>query len=1183
MKKLLTLLVVLSSTTFFAQTNGITYQAVILNPAGQNIPGYNNQRAPLANKNICIKFNIYSGTALEYQETQTTTTDEFGMVNLVIGNGNPVGGSAGTFSDITWGNGPMNMKVEVDLRALCSNFQEISDQPFTTVPYALFAANSGTPGPAGQDGDDGDNTLVVTTVEAAGTNCATGGVKLEFGIDQNNNGTLEPGEITTGLTKYICNGAIGAQGIQGIPGVAGATGPQGIQGAAGAQGLAGTNGINGTNGIDGAVGQQGIQGEQGTIGLTGPAGADGINGVDGAVGPQGPQGLTGATGAQGPIGLTGSAGANGINGTNGIDGAVGPQGIQGLTGATGAQGPIGLTGPAGTNGTNGVDGAVGPQGLTGATGAQGPIGLTGPAGANGANGVDGAVGPQGIQGLTGATGSQGPIGLTGPAGANGTNGIDGAVGPQGPQGPQGIQGLTGATGAQGPIGLTGPSGANGTNGIDGAVGPQGPQGIQGLTGATGPQGLTGATGAQGPVGLTGPAGANGTNGIDGAVGPQGPQGIQGLTGATGSQGPIGLTGPSGANGTNGIDGAVGPQGPQGIQGLTGATGPAGANGTNGTNGMSAYQVAVANGFVGTETQWLLSLLGATGTTGPQGATGATGAAGPQGPQGPQGITGLSAYQLAIANGFVGTETQWLLSLLGATGPAGPQGEEGPSGVGIAQTISLEGSTITLSDNGGSISNNDADSDPTNELQVLSLANNILTLSNGNSVNLAGLTIPSSSTPPGFANNQNSNLPILGAASGCMTIGTADYDGLIDAVSDGAGGYWILAQGDATGVYPSSSVKTNIIHLNQLGAIVSKFAFNDSNANQNTTYKSLFYDSTINSLFIFGDSNRSTSLSSFVYKISSNGVVQGAFDYVLRVGFNTAALSEGKGFKKLPNGNYVFLAQGNGLDLVVLDANLDVVSKVQFNPLGANSSMLYDLIVSPDGSIYCLYRSIVGIQDTATLTKFDTNLSPQWTKFLGEINDSGQLALDASNNVIVGLANATKLRYYVLTSAGAVLYGKQINFDGAYATTTGYILGGINYNAQLNRICLVGQVYKTGEYFKGFAIWIDAAGSSYNAVVSTGPFNSVVDNDQFTKVLFEGSSSILFGSTVCSGLGQSDIKIVKVNPTYASCCVSSSTLSITNNTTVSSTTLNVANPTISKTAWAPGATQTYVSIQSTCFE
>ncbi|MBP0456259.1 collagen-like protein [Streptomyces montanisoli] len=50
-------------------------------------------------------------------------------------------------------------------------------------------------------------------------------------------------------------------------------------------------------------------------------------------------------------------------------------------------------------------------------------------------------------------------------------------------------------------------------------------------------------------------------------------------------------------------------------------------------GDSAYEVAVAQGFVGTVEQWLASLVG------PQGEQGLTGEQGPQGVQGPQGDTG----------------------------------------------------------------------------------------------------------------------------------------------------------------------------------------------------------------------------------------------------------------------------------------------------------------------------------------------------------------------------------------------------------------------------------------------------------------------------------------------------------------------------------------------------------------
>lgn len=67
-----------------------------------------------------------------------------------------------------------------------------------------------------------------------------------------------------------------------------------------------------------------------------------------------------------------------------------------------------------------------------------------------------------------------------------------------------------------------------------------------------------------------------------------------------------------------LAGQPGPQGP---------AGPAGSNGAPGAAGASAYQVAVAGGFVGTEAQWLASLVGEQGETGPEGPQPPLGAAG----------------------------------------------------------------------------------------------------------------------------------------------------------------------------------------------------------------------------------------------------------------------------------------------------------------------------------------------------------------------------------------------------------------------------------------------------------------------------------------------------------------------------------------------------------------------------
>ena len=59
-------------------------------------------------------------------------------------------------------------------------------------------------GEKGDMGEPGKNSLVITSDELPGANCAAGGVKIEAGIDDNGNGTLEAGEIDASSTQYLC-------------------------------------------------------------------------------------------------------------------------------------------------------------------------------------------------------------------------------------------------------------------------------------------------------------------------------------------------------------------------------------------------------------------------------------------------------------------------------------------------------------------------------------------------------------------------------------------------------------------------------------------------------------------------------------------------------------------------------------------------------------------------------------------------------------------------------------------------------------------------------------------------------------------------------------------------------------------------------------------------------------------
>ncbi len=210
MKKIYLLALILFSSAIYSQTKGITYQAVILNPEGQHIPGFNNERTPLANTAICLRFSIYKAGVLEYQETKNTITDEFGMVNVIIGSGVYVGGTSTTLAGVNWDGNAKNLVVEVDSKGICTNFIEISNQPFAYVPYAFYAENSGTPGPQGPQGQQGPQGVP---------------------------------------------GPQGPQGPAGTSGLAGATGPAGPQGA---QGIAGATGPTGAVGATGPIGATGF-------------------------------------------------------------------------------------------------------------------------------------------------------------------------------------------------------------------------------------------------------------------------------------------------------------------------------------------------------------------------------------------------------------------------------------------------------------------------------------------------------------------------------------------------------------------------------------------------------------------------------------------------------------------------------------------------------------------------------------------------------------------------------------------------------------------------------------------------------------------------------------------------------------------------------------------------------------
>jgi hypothetical protein len=206
----------------------------------------------------------------------------------------------------------------------------------------------GEPGNAGEVGPEGMSTLVATGLEAPGDNCTEGGFRIDSGLDADDNGSLDEGEITS--SSYVCNGAAGN------PGKVGEKGEKGDPGVQGDKGEAGFQGDKGDAGVQGDKGEAGFQGDKGEAGVQGDKGEAGVQGDKGEPGFQGDKGDKGDKGNPGVQGDKGDIGSPGVQGDKGDPGVQGGKGDTGAPGVKGDQGPAGLLHGATHKSDGGVSG-----------------------------------------------------------------------------------------------------------------------------------------------------------------------------------------------------------------------------------------------------------------------------------------------------------------------------------------------------------------------------------------------------------------------------------------------------------------------------------------------------------------------------------------------------------------------------------------------------------------------------------------------------------------------------------------------------------------------------------------------------------------------------------------------------------------------------------------------------------
>jgi hypothetical protein len=157
MKKFLTLVlaIVLVNFSTAQSPQGINYQAIVKNSAGEI----------MANQNLSLRLCIRQGNAngtITYQEIKSLITNAQGLVTTVIGSG-PA--TIGNFSSLDWSNGIKYLQVDMNFG---QGWLLLGTEQLQSVPYALYAET--VPVSVSLTGDTmtiGNQPIIIPGVSAA--------------------------------------------------------------------------------------------------------------------------------------------------------------------------------------------------------------------------------------------------------------------------------------------------------------------------------------------------------------------------------------------------------------------------------------------------------------------------------------------------------------------------------------------------------------------------------------------------------------------------------------------------------------------------------------------------------------------------------------------------------------------------------------------------------------------------------------------------------------------------------------------------------------------------------------------------------------------------------------------------------------------------------------------------------
>lgn len=181
-KQFLFSLLILCSLSILGQTPElINYQAVIKGQDGET----------LINQAISLKASIIqnnaSGNSI-YSEVHQVETNQYGLVNLKIGEGEV---TLGEFATIMWGADSYFLKIEVDITGGTS-YTEIGTMQMVSVPYALYAKDV-----ANKDDADADPANEIQTLSI---------LNDQLSISEGNTITIPSEDVTNELQTLQING-----------------------------------------------------------------------------------------------------------------------------------------------------------------------------------------------------------------------------------------------------------------------------------------------------------------------------------------------------------------------------------------------------------------------------------------------------------------------------------------------------------------------------------------------------------------------------------------------------------------------------------------------------------------------------------------------------------------------------------------------------------------------------------------------------------------------------------------------------------------------------------------------------------------------------------------------------------------------------------------------------------------